>query len=301
MGTIQQNLAKTAAKLREEYTFAHTSVEEVMTKLGHKEGVVLFRPKHLQNKFEDSAVVYDGATDDKGALSKWIAEKIHGLCGHRTTDNAKDFKMPLVVAYYNVDYAKNAKGTNYWRNRVLKVGKEFSGYNFAVSNKDDFMSELTEFDMETFKDFLTQLEAGNIEPYIKSEPVPDNSAASVKVAVAKNFEELVTKSEKDVLVEFYAPWCGHCKELTPIYDELGEKMAEEAVEIVKMDATANDVPPAYDVKGFPTLYWVPKGSKKPESYNGGRELDDFIKFISEKATDELKGYNRKGKAKKSEL
>merc|ERR1712228_76198 len=206
---------------------------------------------------------------------------------------------------------------------------EFSGYNFAVSNKDDFMSELTEFGfdhsagdkpvvtardskglkykmtaefgMETFKDFLTQLEAGNIEPYIKSEPVPDNSAAGVKVAVAKNFEELVTKSEKDVLVEFYAPWCGHCKKLTPIYDELGEKMAEEDVEIVKMDATANDVPPEFDVKGFPTLYWLPKGSKKPVSYNGGRELDDFIKYIAENASDELKGYNRKGKAKKSEL
>merc|ERR1712025_661087 len=49
---------------------------------------------------------------------------------------------------------------------------------------------------ETFKDFLTQLEAGNVEPWIKSEPVPDNSAAGVKVAVAKNFDELVTKSEK---------------------------------------------------------------------------------------------------------
>ena len=42
--------------------------------------------------------------------------------------------------------------------------------------------------------------------------------------------------------------CGHCKKLTPIYDELGEKMKEEEVEIVKMDATANDVPPAYDVR-----------------------------------------------------
>merc|ERR1719186_2281973 len=43
--TIQQTFAKTAAKLREDYTFAHTSAEEVMTKLGQKEGVVLFRPK----------------------------------------------------------------------------------------------------------------------------------------------------------------------------------------------------------------------------------------------------------------
>jgi len=327
--TIQQTFAKTAAKLREDYTFAHSSAEEVLAKLGHTEGVVLFRPKHLQNKFEDSSVVYSGSDSDKGALASWISDNLHGLCGHRTTDNAKEFKMPLVVAYYNVDYAKNTKGTNYWRNRVLKVGKEFSSFNFAISNKDDFMSELSEygfdhtsgdkpvvaardakglkykmtaeFDMEAFKDFLTQLEAGNVEPWIKSEPVPDNSAAGVKVAVAKNFDELVTKSEKDVLVEFYAPWCGHCKKLTPIYDELGEKMAEENVEIVKMDATANDVPPEFDVKGFPTLYWLPKGTKKPVSYNGGRELDDFIKYIAENASDELKGYTRKGKEKKDEL
>jgi len=326
---IQETFAKTAAKLREDYTFAHTSAEEVIAKLGHKEGVVLYRPKHLHNKFEDAALVYDGSATDKGALASWISSNFHGLCGHRTADNAKDFKMPLVVAYFGVDYEKNPKGTNYWRNRVLKVGKEFSGYNFAISNKDDFQQEMgefgmehvagdkpvvtardskglkykmtAEFDMVTFKDFLTQLEAGNVEPWIKSEAVPDNSASHVKVAVAKNFDELVTKNEKDVLVEFYAPWCGHCKKLTPIYDELGEKMAEEDVEIVKMDATANDVPPEFDVKGFPTLFWLPKGTKKPVSYNGGRELDDFVKYISENASDELKGYTRKGKEKKSEL
>merc|ERR1712141_845131 len=142
--------------------------------------------------------------------------------------------------------------------------------------------------MPSLKEFLTQMQAGSLEPYLKSEAVPDNSANAVKVAVAKNFDELVTKSEKDVLVEFYAPWCGHCKKLTPIYDELGEKMAEEDVEIVKMDATANDVPPAYDVKGFPTLYWLPKNTKKPVAYNGGRELTDFVEYIKKHATGGLK-------------
>merc|ERR1712071_173143 len=145
------------------------------------------------------------------------------------------------------------------------------------------------------------VEAGNVDPWIKSEAVPDNSANSVKVAVAKNFDELVTKSEKDVLVEFYAPWCGHCKKLTPIYDELGEKMADEDVEIVKMDATANDVPPQFNVRGFPTLFWLPKDTNTPKTYEGGREVDDFVNYIAEHATSELKGYDRKGKAKKSEL
>lgn len=248
-------------------------------------------------------------------------------------DNTADFKAPLVTAYFGVDYVKNVKGTNYWRNRVMKVAADFEGYNFAIANKDDFQSELSDLGFEyvsgdkpivaakdaaglkyrmaevteakdfmpSLKDFLTQLEAGNLEPYLKSEAVPDNSANAVKVAVAKNFDELVMKSEKDILVEFYAPWCGHCKKLTPIFDELGEKMAAEDVEIVKMDATANDVPPQFEVKGFPTLFWLPKGSKKVTNYNGGRELDDFVKYIAENASDELKGWSRKGVEKKVEL
>merc|ERR1739842_212590 len=156
------------------------------------------------------------------------------------------------------------------------------------------------FDMPNFEKFLSSFSQNLLEAYMKSEPIPDEQGA-VKVAVAKNFDELVTQNTKDVLVEFYAPWCGHCKKLTPIYDELGEKMAAEEVEIVKMDATANDVPPQFDVKGFPTLFWLPKDTKKPVSYNGGRELDDFVKYIAEHATSELKGWDRKAKEKKTEL
>merc|ERR1712203_1237263 len=202
--------------------------------------------------------------------------------------------------------------------------------NFAVANENDFQHEADEFGLDVvttdkpliaiksaagkfvmteefdpkgvaFEQFLKDYEAGKIEPHMKSEAVPEPNDGPVKVAVAKNFDELVTKSKKDVLIEFYAPWCGHCKSLAPKYDELGEKMASEEVEIVKMDATANDVPPAYSVSGFPTLYWLPSDTKTPEAHQGGREVDDFVKFISKKAVKELNSFDRKGKAKKGEL
>lgn len=48
-----------------------------------------------------------------------------------------------------MDYLKNPKGTNYWRNRVLKVAKEFADeFTFAISSKDDFQHELNEFGVD---------------------------------------------------------------------------------------------------------------------------------------------------------
>lgn len=68
------------------------------------------------------------------------------MVGLRTRDSIADFKTPLVVAYFSVDYQKNPKGTNYWRNRVLKVAKEWAGkISFAISPKDDFQHELNEY------------------------------------------------------------------------------------------------------------------------------------------------------------
>ena len=115
--------------------------------MGSEEGVYLVRPKNLQSKFEDAELKYSGKLE-KDALVSWVKANYHGLCGHKTTDNAKDFKLPLVTAYYDVDYVKNVKGTNYWRNRVMKVAKNFPNLNFAVANENDFQHEADEFGLD---------------------------------------------------------------------------------------------------------------------------------------------------------
>ncbi|XP_063616437.1 protein disulfide-isomerase A3 [Cydia splendana] len=319
---LKGEFLKTADKMREEVTFAHSTAKEVLDKAGYKDNVVLYRPKRLQNKFEESSVVYSG--DD---LKAFIKDKYHGLVGVRQKDNIADFSNPLVVAYYGVDYVKNPKGTNYWRNRVLKVAKELSEVTFAISSKDEFTHELNEygidfakgdkpvvagrdadgnkyimsaeFSIENLLQFTKDLLAGKLEPFIKSEAVPEPNDGPVKVAVGKNFKSLVTDSGRDALVEFYAPWCGHCQKLTPVWEELGEKLKGEDVDIVKIDATANDWPKSlYDVSGFPTIFWKSADGKKPIRYNGGRALDDFIKYVAEQASSELKGFDRKGNEKK---
>lgn len=321
-----------ADKLREKVRFGHTTNPKILSAKNLEDAVVIYRPKHLSNKFEEDVTQYTGKPNSQD-MNTFIIKNYHGLVGHRVRDSAADFKKPLITAYYNVDYVKNAKGTNYWRNRILKVAKEFADdFTFAISSKDEFTHELNdfgvdfakgdkpvvlaydasdlkfvmseEFSIDNFRSFVNKLKDGELTPYIKSEPIPESNDGPVKVAVGKNFNEIVNENGKDTLIEFYAPWCGHCKKLTPIYDELGEIMKDEDVEIVKIDASNNDVPPPYKVSGYPTLYWAPKDDKKnPRVYEGGRELNDFIKYIAEHSTKELKKYNRKGKetGKKTEL
>lgn len=63
------------------------------------------------------------------------------------------------------------------------------------------------------------VQAGKLEKVVKSEDPPKDNSGPVKVVTAKTFDDIVF-SGKDVLIEFYAPWCGHCKSLEPTYQKV---------------------------------------------------------------------------------
>ncbi|KAI8597129.1 thioredoxin-like protein [Dissophora ornata] len=130
---------------------------------------------------------------------------------------------------------------------------------------------------------------GTVEASIKSEAIPESNDDPVKVVVAHTYKEIVEDQDKDVLIEFYAPWCGHCKNLAPTYEKLGEMYKGSNVVIAKFDATANDLPAdaPFQIQGFPTIKLRKAGSTEYVDYNGNRSEEDLIKFINENSVNKV--------------
>ncbi|KAH9413457.1 Protein disulfide-isomerase A6 [Dermatophagoides pteronyssinus] len=104
-----------------------------------------------------------------------------------------------------------------------------------------------------------------------------------------NFDEKVLKSDDLWLVEFYAPWCGHCKNLAPIWSEVATELKGK-VRVGAVDATVHQsLASRFEIRGFPTIKIFAAGKKdgSAEEYNGGRTKSDFVTFALEKLEETL--------------
>jgi len=99
------------------------------------------------------------------------------------------------------------------------------------------------------------------------------SKGDVVVLTEANFKEKVLKSDELWVVEFYAPWCGHCKALEPEYKKFAKEM-KGTVNVGAVDMTQHQsVGAPYGIKGFPTIKIFGYNKNKPEDYRGGRTAD----------------------------
>lgn len=103
--------------------------------------------------------------------------------------------------------------------------------------------------------------------------------SDVVVLSQENWDQ--TKTGK-WFIKFYAPWCGHCKSLAPIW-EIAASMLSDKANFAKVDCTVNEVICSdYGVKGFPTLKFFDEGV--PHEYSGLRETENFENYITKMST-----------------
>jgi len=143
--------------------------------------------------------------------------------------------------------------------------------------------ERKEITLDNLRTWAIDFIDGKLEPSLISEPLPEKNDGPVKVIVGNNYKEIVLDETKDVFLELYAPWCGHCKALAPIWEQLGEAFKDHpSIVIAKMDAVNNFYDEGTKVHMFPTLKLFKAGDKEhPIQYESqDRELEDLVNWVN---------------------
>lgn len=141
--------------------------------------------------------------------------------------------------------------------------------------------------IEGINEAIDDFKLNKLEPHYKSEEIPENDTAAVKTIVGKNFKKMILDTQDYVLLNTYAPWCHHCKNLDPVLEELAKRLLKhDDLLLSKMDATANEYP-GLTVRGYPTLFFYKPGKKKPIIFESERTFDGILEFLEEEMNRKL--------------
>ena len=298
------------ARKNEDFPFANVENEEIAKKLGIKMGtVVMFR------NFEEPQKELSGSL-----TSKKIEEFIDSFSSPKVMvfdEKAAQIifgkAIPAIILYCD----KNSDKWDEYRKLMETISDKIGGKLKVVQTdiKEGMASRLAEYigvkesdlpsvriadtriDLKKYNmegeineknilKFIEDWENNKLKPHLKSAEEPKENKDDVFVVVGKTYEKEVINNDKDVMLLFYAPWCGHCKALHPKYEEVAKKLKEKNPKLLlaKIDATENEVE-NINISGFPTVKFYPgnKKNKAPIDYNGDRSVNDMIKFIKTNA------------------
>ena len=162
---------------------------------------------------------------------------------------------------------------------------------FILDTRNDFKKYKMkgEINYDNIIKFIKDWEENKLKRNLKSEKEPKNNNGTVFIVVGKTFEKEVINNDKDIMVMFYAPWCNHCKEFMPKYEEAAKILKKNnKLILAKIDGSANEVEQV-TITGFPTILFFRgnKKNEKPLQYNGKRTTKDIIQFIKKHSSYEI--------------
>ena len=301
-----ETYTKVAESLRDSYLFGGVNDAALAEAEGVKAPAIV-----LYKSFDEGKNVFSDKFEEQAILdfAQVASTPLIGEVGPETYSGYMSAGIPLAYIFAETPEERTELG-----NAVRPIAEKYKGkINFATIDAKAFGAHAGNLNLKTDKfpsfaiqdvaknqkfpydqeaeithdliaKFVGDFDAGKIEPSIKSEPIPETQEGPVTVVVAHSYKDIVLDDTKDVLIEFYAPWCGHCKALAPKYDDLAAQYADsefkDKVVIAKVDATQNDVPD--EIQGFPTIKMYPAGGKdSPVTYQGSRTVEDLITFIKD--------------------
>ena len=313
------------ARKNEDFPFAVVEAEDVIKKFAKPKTIVLF--KNFDEKRNDLTEIKEKAIDE--FIDKYSSPKVMKF-DEKAAQIIFGKALPAIMLYASEksekwgEYEKLMRSVSEKLKGKLKVVltdiKEGMAARLAeyIGIKDsdlpsvriaDTRNDFKKYNMEgeinekNILQFVEDWENNKLKPHLKTAEEPKENNGDVYVVVGKTFERDVIQNDKDVMLLFYAPWCGHCKALHPKYEEVAKKLKAKNPKLVlaKIDATENEVE-SVNISGFPTVKFYPgnKKDKAPLDYNGDRSVDDIIKFIKTNAATPIVYDEEKKEEKKEE-
>ncbi|KAJ2999736.1 protein disulfide-isomerase precursor [Globomyces sp. JEL0801] len=295
---------KIADSLRDDLVFASTTSAKAL-----KAHDVTAPAVVVYKKFDEGKAVYSGkfTKDDISKFIKTVSVPIMDEIGPMNYEKFMKSGLPMAYFFYGSPEDRSTYGPKFekvakdYQGKVLFIyldAAQFGSHADNVGLKQEWPAFTIHDTKNNLKypypqdkkiedseiaQFVKDFDEGKLEPVLKSEEIPEDNNGPVITIVGKNFDEIVLDTKKDVLIEFYAPWCGHCKKLAPTWEELGTSLSgNENIVIAKCDGTANDTP-GVTIEGFPTIILFKAESNTQVPFSGDRTVESFKAFLAKNA------------------
>ena len=309
----EKKIFEAVASKNDDYQFAYVEDKEVAEKANEKMGFAV-----LYKKFDEKRDELSGFKEKE--LSDFVAVKSQkrvSTFDDKTTQIVFGENQPTICYFGEKgekwDEAEKLleKIADKAMEKKLKVtmteikegmGKRIAEY-IGVKKEDlpsirilDTRRELKKYIMEkeineeNILEFIAGWEKGILKRHLKTQEEPKENKGPILEIVGKSFKREVLDNDKDVMLVFYAPWCGHCKKLLPEYEKAANKLKEKNPKVVlaRMDATENEVE-GVEITGFPTIKFYPgdKKDRRPKDYSGERTMDGIIKYLQDNCVNKI--------------